>query len=293
MGRQCLFVDLIACFHLNLFSDLKFTCKIGDQRHGRRNVNVYCGYWPHNWRRHHSGVACVRSHKNEKLRSLGISRYKFKFGFCTEEFEFLDLVDFEGVAFSVESAIHTHSHVYLWLTMPWQSCHTDSYVYTHSHIQVWLLATASLRCGQTRMTNIKTHESPIAWSTTNNQWLISYMHGWPIARHIWKMSHMNDPCKSHVTNMNELRCTYEWPISIVWMSHVSYTHELYIWMEFSGGCHVIKDMPRCTFTYGFICRHIWMGHECYQRMTHELRWRSSCCIHSRTRVWHINEQYWT
>ena len=48
----------------------------------------------------------TKIHQIEKLRVLSISRYKFRLRFCscfcTEEFEIFDLVNFGGVAFSVE-----------------------------------------------------------------------------------------------------------------------------------------------------------------------------------------------
>jgi len=64
----------------------------------------------------HSNCYTPEIHQFEKLRYLGTSLYKFKLRFgihlglisesiCKEEFQDLDLADFGGVAFSVDSVI--------------------------------------------------------------------------------------------------------------------------------------------------------------------------------------------
>jgi len=57
-----------------------------------------------------TAIAAPEIHQIQKLRFLGISRYKsrLKFGLiwiCTEKFEFLDLVGFGGVIFSVDTVM--------------------------------------------------------------------------------------------------------------------------------------------------------------------------------------------
>jgi len=87
-----------------------------------------------NWKCHIPEVLQI-----QKIRFLGISRYKFKlrFGFhlnSTKKFEFRDLVDFGGVPFRwnhshVINTVHKNRFVHegLFLSFPWSWPHAPRY----------------------------------------------------------------------------------------------------------------------------------------------------------------------
>ena len=91
-------------------------------------------------------------HQFDKLRSPGVSRYKFNWNFgliwiYIKELDFLDAVDFEGVAFSVEIATHN-------VKVKKDMC-VKEYIRTYFYIHVFKYLSRVRRTGSELYTNVE------------------------------------------------------------------------------------------------------------------------------------------
>jgi len=111
----CIFRSDAAPLHSHRNLCIRYMCiwyvYLGQTSHRRVHIDVNTRCIRYNSFHWKSYIAQI--HQIEKLRFLGISRYNsiYEFGLlwiCIVEFEFLDLADSMGVAFSVQSVMYVY-----------------------------------------------------------------------------------------------------------------------------------------------------------------------------------------
>jgi len=140
--------------------------------------------------------------------------------------------------------IHENHEIWKWVTSHiWmshvthmnESCHTYGRVMWHvwmiqvtymnesCHTYEWVMLHMQMRCvahtTKSRHTFKQTHTTHKYIQTTWLERESARARAWENPWGWWRMS------RRHVTHMNEFCHTYEWVLSLIWMSHVTHMHE--------------------------------------------------------------------
>jgi len=102
---------------------------------------------------------------------------------------------------------------------------------------------------------------------------------------------------SHVTQVDEPRCTYEWVMSHIWMSHITHmteSYHAYEWVMSHIWLSHVTHMTESCHTYEQVMLHIWMSHVTQSSSWKTRSRRTARTAHSSLEDWmshatHVNE----